>query len=200
MDANDHLWRVISVNVGQPKAVRPFGADGIEHTVVSGIFKAPVAGRVHVRWWGLEGDGQADTRVFNGRQVHGGEYKAVYLYPVEHYEAWSAELGRELPFGQFGENLTVSGLLEHDIRIGDVLRAGEALLRVTEPRGPCYKLDIRMGTPEFKERMRATGRTGFYAAVVKQGDVAAGDAIDRVDTDRSLPTVLDVHRGIAAAF
>ena len=184
-------YAILSVNVGQPRAV----VVG-EHTVVTGIFKSSVQGRVRVRWWGLEGDGQADTRVFDGRQVHGGERKAVYLYSAVHYETWSRELDRMLPYGQFGENITVDGMLEDEIRQGDLLRAGTALLRVTEPRGPCYKLDIRMQIPEFKERMRQTGRTGFYASVVEQGHVAAGDDIERVDTDPSQPTVLDLHRRV----
>ena len=179
----------MSVNVGQPRAI----VVG-EHTVVTGIYKSPVEGPVRVRLWGLEGDGQADTRVFNGRQVHGGERKAVYVYPAAHYETWSQELGRALPYGQFGENLTVEGMLEDEVRVGDVLRAGTALLRVTEPRGPCYKLDIRMAIPEFKERMRESGRTGFYTSVVEPGDVRAGDRIERVETDASQPTVLEVHR------
>ena len=185
---------IISVNIGQPTAVKAVGADGIEHTVVTGIFKKPVKGPVFVRPWGLEGDGQADTRVFNGRQIHGGELKAVYLYPAEHYSLWSAELGRELPFGQFGENLTVDGVLEYEIRIGDVLSVGAVVLQVTEPRGPCYKLDIRMGIPEFKEQMRATGRTGFYTRVIEPGILAKGDAVERVETDEHQPTVLEVHR------
>ncbi len=180
---------ILSVNVGQPRAI----VVG-EHTVVTGIYKSAVEGPVRVRLWGLAGDGQADTRVFNGRQVHGGERKAVYVYPAAHYETWSQELGRALPHGQFGENLTVEGMLEDEVRVEDVLRAGKALLRVTEPRGPCYKLDIRMAMPEFKERMRETGRTGFYASVVEAGDVRAGDRIERVETDVSQPTVLEVHR------
>jgi MOSC domain-containing protein YiiM len=186
--------RIVSVNVGQPSAVKSVGSDGVEHTVVTGIFKAPIEGPVMVRPWGLEGDGQADTRVFNGRQVHGGELKAVYLYPVKHYAEWSAELQRELPYGQFGENLTVEGFLEDQTRAGDVLRAGTALLQVTEPRGPCYKLDIRMGIPEFKERMRSVGRTGFYARVIEPGILAAGVAIERIETDESQPTILQIHR------
>ena len=189
---SEQTWRtrILSVNVGQPRAL-VFG----EHTVVTGIFKSPVEGPVRVRWWGLEGDGQADTRVFNGRQVHGGELKAVYIYPAAHYDTWSRELGRELPFGQFGENLSVEGMLEDEVRAGDLLRAGTALLRVTEPRGPCYKLDIRMEIPEFKERMRASGRTGFYTSVVEQGLVAAGDVIEQGGDRYSRPTVLELHRG-----
>lgn len=187
--------KIVSVNVGQPTAVKATGADGVEHTVVTGIFKSPVEGPVAVRTWGLAGDGQADTRVFPNGQVHGGARKAVYIYPLAHYAAWEAELGRELPHGQFGENLTVDGLLESDVRTGDVLRtSGGVLFEVTEPRGPCYKLDIRMGIPEFKRTMRKTGRTGFYVSVLEEGAVQAGDTIERVKTDETRPTILQLHR------
>ncbi len=164
----DQQLHILSVNIGQPTAVKASGADGVEHLVV--------------------------TRVFNGRQIHGGELKAVYLYPAAHYATWSAELGRDLPFGQFGENLTVEGMLEDAIRIGDLLRAGTALLQVTEPRGPCYKLDIKMGIPEFKTRMRDTGRTGFYTRVIDTGQLTQGDLITRTQTDTRQPTVLETHR------
>jgi MOSC domain-containing protein YiiM len=190
-------FKVISVNVGQPAAVKAVGADGVERAFVTGIYKSPVMGGVWVRRHGPAGDGQADTRVFNGRQVHGGEVKAVYIYAAEHYPYWEVELGRELPFGQFGENLTATGMLETEIRIGDVLRVGGALLEVTEPRGPCYKLDIRMGIPEFKGRFKASGRTGFYTRVLEEGTVTAGDLIDRVRTDPDRPTVVEVVRETA---
>ncbi len=188
------MFKLISVNIGQPKAIAARGADGVEHTVVTGIFKSPVNERVLIRRHGPAGDGQADTRVFNGQQVHGGEDKAVYIYAAEHYPYWEAELGLSFPFGQFGENLTVTGMLETEIRIGDVVRVGEALLEVTEPRGPCYKLDIRMGIPEFKRRFKASGRTGFYTRVLEPGSVAAGDAVEVVKTDPGRPTVVEVVR------
>lgn len=189
------MHKIVSVNVGQPTAVKVRGVGGVEHLVVSGIFKSPVEGPVHVRKWGLEGDGQADTRVINGTQVHGGANKAVYVYPLAHYTEWTRELGRDLSYGQFGENLTVDGLLEDEIRIGDLLRTDSGvLLRVTEPRGPCYKLDIRMQIPEFKERMIGTGWTGFYTSVEAEGAVAPGDGIERIQTDPGNPTVLAAHR------
>lgn len=189
------MGRILSINVGQPSAVKAVGADGAEHLVVTGIFKTPVHGPVAARTWGLENDGQADTRVFHGRQVHGGALKAVYFYPAEHYATWAAELGRELPFGQFGENVTAEGIDEDTIRIGDVLGIGDVRLQVTEPRGPCYKLDIRMGIPEFKELMRRTGRTGFYARVLVEGAISAGDEVIVLETDASQPTVMEAHRG-----
>ncbi len=187
------MAEVLSVCVGQPTAVKAFDAKGIEHTVVTGIFKEPVEGRVLARTLGLEGDAQADTRVVKGGQVHGGVEKAVYLYPAAHYALWQQELARDLPFGQFGENLTVTGLDEETVRVGDTLRVGEALFQVTTPRGPCFKLDIRMGIPEFRNRMDETGRTGFYVRVLEEGTVGAGDAVEVVSSDAAARTILECH-------
>ena len=159
--------RLISVNVGLPRPV-PY-QDGI---VSTGIYKEPVAGPVWVRRLNLDGDGQADLK------VHGGEHKAVYAYPLEHYAFWSRELGRnDLGYGQFGENLTVERLLEEQMNIGDVYRIGKALLQVSQPRAPCFKLGIRMGDAGFVARFAAANRTGFYLRVLEEGRVAAGDAI-----------------------
>ena len=159
--------RLISVNVGLPRPV-PY-QDGI---VSTGIYKESVAGPVWVRRLNLDGDGQADLK------VHGGEHKAVYAYPLEHYAFWSRELGRnDLGYGQFGENLTVEGLLEEQVNIGDVYRIGKALLQVSQPRAPCFKLGIRMGDAGFVARFAAANYTGFYLRVLEEGRVAAGDAI-----------------------
>ena len=123
----------------------------------------------------LAGDGQADLT------VHGGPDKAVYAYPHEHYARWAAELSRDdlEPGRFFGENLTTEGLDEGEVHIGDRFRVGTALLEVSQPRVPCYKLAIRMGDGAFARPFLASGRTGFYLRVVEQGDVAAGDAIER---------------------
>ncbi|HLD14819.1 MAG TPA: MOSC domain-containing protein [Burkholderiales bacterium] len=159
--------RLISVNVGRPRAVSY--RDG---TVTTGIYKGPVAGRAWLRRLNLDGDGQADLR------VHGGEDKAAYAYPHEHYAFWARELGRnDFSFGQFGENLTVEGLLEDAVFIGDIFRAGEALVQVSQPRAPCFKLGIRMGDAGFVARFAAANYTGFYLRVLEEGRVAAGDAI-----------------------
>ncbi len=162
--------RVASVNVGMPAPLhRPDGGE-----VPSGIVKAPVAGRVRVRRTNLDGDGQADLT------VHGGPDKAVYAYPAEHYPVWAAELGRDdLAPARFGENLTVEGLLEDDVLVGDRFRMGTALLEVSQPRIPCFKLGIRMGDPGFLKPFLRSGRTGFYLRVLEEGDVAAGDPITR---------------------
>lgn len=183
------LHLIVSVNVALPRTIRYF-----QHTVVTGIFKAPITGPVFIRHTNIEGDGQADTRVINGSQVHGGRLKAAYLYAAEHYAYWQAELQRSLPYGQFGENLTVEGILEDIIHEGDILKAGEATLRVTQPRLPCYKLDIRMELPEFRKRFLASGRTGFYAEVLEEGQVQTGDVVERITTQASSPTILDLAK------
>jgi MOSC domain-containing protein YiiM len=151
--------RLVSVNVSLPKLVEFRG-----QAVSTSIFKEPVGGRVLVRRLSLEGGWQADLR------SHGGLNKAVYAYPLEHYARWSEELGRDnLRPGQFGENLTVEGLTEDAARLGDVFRVGGALLQVTQPRYPCFKLEIKMGDPLFPRRFLASGRTGFYLRVLEEG-------------------------------
>jgi ferredoxin-NADP reductase/MOSC domain-containing protein YiiM len=121
---------------------------------------------------------------------------AVYAYPAEHYPFWQADLGRAaFPFGQFGENLTVEGLTEETVRVGDVLRVGGALLQVSQPRIPCYKLALRMGEgPDFPKRFQDSGRLGFYLRVIEEGEVGAGDAIERVDSDPRSVTIAEFIR------
>ena len=173
---------VVSVNVSLPKTVEWQG-----RKVTTAIFKEPVEGRVRIRRTGLVGDRQADP------SVHGGPAKAVYAYPSEHYPFWRRELERaDLSWGSFGENLTTEGLEERTLRIGDRLRVGSALLQVTQPRMPCYKLGIRFGRLDMVRRFLASGRSGFYLAINEEGDVAAGDPIELLETDNGLPTVSDV--------
>ena len=160
--------RVVSVNVGRPRTVDHQGRQ-----VRTAIYKTPVTGAVRVGRLNLDGDAQADLR------VHGGEDKAAYVYPSEHYAYWARELKRDLPWGQFGENLTVEGLLEDDVCIGDVLRIGDARFEVTQPRTPCYKLAMKMEIDDFIARFAASLRTGFYLRVLDEGSVAAGVAITR---------------------
>jgi MOSC domain-containing protein YiiM len=141
--------------------------------VHTGIFKRPVAGPVAVGAIQMAGDKQAD--LLN----HGGADKAVYGYPWEHYGHWAAELGRDdfVP-GQFGENLTTEGVFESELSIGDRLRAGTVLLEVSQPRMPCFKLNIRMNSPTFSKVFLKSGLVGFYFRVLQPGDVQAGDAIE----------------------
>ena len=160
--------KLVSINVGRPREVQWQG-----ETVRTSIFKAPVAGRVRVGRLNIEGDEQSDLT------VHGGEDRAVYAYPAEHYAFWRERLpGVELPWGAFGENLTVEGLLEERVHMGDRFRLGTAELVVTDPRMPCYKLALRFGRPDMVKRFLKSGRTGFYLAVLKEGDMGAGDAIE----------------------
>ncbi len=170
---------LLSVNLAREGSVRYRG-----RVVRTGIFKEPAAGRVRVRKLGLEGDFQADP------SVHGAPDKAVYLYPSEHYPFFRELLGRQdLLYGFFGENFTAEGLLEDDVRAGDVLRIGTAVVRITAPRGPCFKLGAKAGSPAFVETFLRNRRLGFYLSVVEEGEVGAGDAIQRVATDAAHLTV-----------
>ena len=158
---------LVSVNVGLPREVESHGA-----TVRTSIFKSPVAGRVRVGAFNLDGDEQSDLT------VHGGRNKAVYVYPSEHYAAWRDELPEaDLSWGAFGENFTVEGVLETSVYIGDRLLCGSAEFMITQPRQPCYKLGVRFDRLDMVKRFHRSGRCGFYLAVVKQGAVTAGDAI-----------------------
>lgn len=165
--------KLLSVNAGLPREVQWRGK-----AVRTSIFKAALPGRVRVTSLNLEGDRQSDL------SVHGGAGKAVYAYPSEHYAFWRKELPRiDFPWGAFGENLTTEGLLEDEVHIGDRLRAGSAEFVVTQPRMPCYKLAIRFGRPDIVKRFLRSGRSGFYLAVLRQGDVAAGDPVELVAGD-----------------
>jgi len=175
--------KLVAVSVGSPREVEWNG-----ETVPTSIFKAPVAGRVRVANLGIEGDHQSDLA------VHGGADKAVYAYPSEHYAYWREELpGAELPWGAFGENLTTEGLLEDRVHIGDRFRIGTAEFIVTQPRMPCFKLGIRFGRADMVKRFMRSGRSGFYLAVLREGQIGAGDAIE--------PSAGDQHRiSIGAVF
>ena len=162
------------MNLAQPRTIRWRGKD-----VRTGIFKEPVEGPVRATGDSLEGDVQVDKR------VHGGDAKAVYAYAREDYEWWEAELGRELAPGTFGENLTVRGVDVTGARAGERWRVGGALLEVTEPRLPCFKLGVKMGDNRFLKRFTAAGRPGKYLRIVEEGDVQVGDAIEVVEPVRS---------------
>ena len=169
--------KVISVNVGMPREVVWKGL-----AVQTAIFKEPVAGTVAIRKLNLAGDQQADLT------VHGGPEKAVYAYPVEHYEYWRKQLPKfSLSWGAFGENLTTVGLNEDTLSIGDVLRVGSAVLQVTQPRMPCYKLQIRFNRDDLIKRFLLSGRSGFYFSVVEPGDVGAESEIEILDRDTCGP-------------
>jgi MOSC domain-containing protein YiiM len=176
--------KLISVNVGLPRIVMNNG-----DPVATGIFKEPVAGRVILRKLNLDGDRQADL------SVHGGPSKAVYVYPSEHYDYWEQELpGMKLPWGMFGENFTTTGLFESELNIGDKFRVGSSLVMVTEPRMPCYKLGIKFGHLDIVKRFLASERTGFYCAVLQEGEVGTGDRIELIEEDRHRVKVSDITR------
>ncbi len=174
--------KLISVNVGLPREVEWRG-----RTVRTSIWKTPIDGRVRVGRLNLEGDRQSDL------SVHGGAEKAVYVYPSEHYAYWGRELpSMDLPWGAFGENLTTEGLLEDAVKIGDRLRIGSAELVVTQPRMPCYKLGVRFGREDMVKRFLKSGRTGFYLAVLREGEVGSGDPIELTQRDDHDVTVADI--------
>jgi len=174
--------KVLSLNVGLPREVEWDG-----HAVLTSIFKDPVDRRLRVTRLNFEGDEQSDLT------VHGGIEKAVYAYPSEHYDGWRRELpDLEFPRASFGENLTVEGLLEPDVRIGDRFRIGTAEFVVTQPRLPCYKLGIRFGRMDMLKRMLKSGRTGFYFAVTAEGEVGPGDVIEPIARAEQDLTVADV--------
>jgi MOSC domain-containing protein YiiM len=157
--------------------------------VSTGIFKEPVSDRVMLRTLNLDGDRQADL------SVHGGPSKAVYVYPSEHYEYWKRELPEmELPWGMFGENFTTEGLHEAQLNIGDQFRIGSAVVMVTEPRMPCYKLGIRFGRTDIIKRFLASERTGFYLSVLREGEVGVGDQFELIENNKQSVRVSDVTR------
>lgn len=176
--------KLISVQVGLPREIVYKGRE-----ITTGIFKAPVAGRVIARRLNLDGDGQADLT------VHGGIDKAVYVYASEHYPFWRDELpDMQLDHGQFGENFTTAGLLEDRVNIGDRYRIGSALLQVTQPRMPCYKLAAKFERDDILKRFLKSLRTGFYFSVIEEGEIGAGDAIELVGRDAAGITVTDITR------
>jgi MOSC domain-containing protein YiiM len=175
---------LISLQVGLPRIVT---RDGQE--VSTGIFKTPVQKRVQMRSLNLDGDRQADL------SVHGGPNKAVYVYPSEHYPYWKKELpGVELPWGAFGENLTTSGLLESAVCIGDRFTIGTAEVVVTQPRLPCFKMNLKFDRDDMIKRFLASHRIGFYLRVLREGEVGAGDEIIPAHQDENRVSVLDALR------
>src|SRR5262249_44522499 len=146
----------------------------------------PAAGRLPLRTLNLDGDRQADLT------VHGGTHKAVYCYPFEHYAYWSSALGAELSMAMFGENFTTEGLREDDIHLGDQLAIGTALTVVPQPRLPCFKLGIRFGSDAMVRRFLQARRPGFYLAVVREGEVGAGDAITIASRDPAAVSIADL--------
>jgi len=176
--------KLLSVNVGLPRELRWKG-----RIVTTGIFKEPVQGRLMLRKLNLDGDRQADL------SVHGGAEKAVYSYSAGHYNYWRRELAdMELPFGMFGENFTIEDVAEETVNIGDRFRIGTAELVVTQPRLPCNKLGLKFGRDDMVKRFLASGRTGFYFSVSREGEVGAGDEVTLIGRDENDVAVPDITR------
>jgi MOSC domain-containing protein YiiM len=174
--------KLISVNVGLPREVSLSGK-----TVRTSIWKNPVEGRVHVSTLNLDGDQQSDL------SVHGGADKAAYLYPAEHYSYWRTQLpGVDLPWGVFRENLTTEGIREDQVKVGDRIRIGSAEFMVRQPRMPCFKLGIRFDCRDMVKRFLASKRTGFYLAVLREGEVESGDAIEFTEKQERGVTITDI--------
>ncbi|MBD2411813.1 MOSC domain-containing protein [Nostoc calcicola FACHB-389] len=174
--------KLISVCVGLPREV-----SWKKKSVTTSIFKQPVNGRVMLRSLNLDGDRQADLT------VHGGAEKAVYAYPMEHYAYWRQELPDEdLPWGAFGENLTIQGLSETQVNIGDRFSIGTAVVMVTQPRFPCFKLNLKFGRDDMVKRFLNSRLSGIYFSVVLEGEIGVGDEIELVSRDENNVTVADI--------
>ena len=175
--------KLLSVNISPVRHVQHNG-----RTVSTGIYKTPVNGPVLARTLGLEGDGQAE-------KCHGGPDMALYAFTREHYDHWAAALGRlDLCPGKFGENLTVTGMPETEVCIGDRFRIGDIEVEVSLPRAPCSKLAMAMGDPAFPKAFLATCNVGFYLRVRREGHVQAGDHIERTHADRARLSINEVTR------
>ena len=174
--------KLISVNVGLPREITANG-----ETVRTSIWKYPVQGRVHASTLNLDGDQQSDL------SVHGGVDKAVYVYPSEHYYYWRTQLpDLELPWGAFGENFTSEGILEDQTKIGDRIRVGSTEFMVTQPRMPCFKLGIRFNRRDMVKRFLESKRSGFYLAVIREGEVQTGEAIEFTEKQEAGVTITEI--------
>lgn len=175
--------QLMSLNIGMPVEMEYQGKP-----VSTGIYKKAVEGRVYLSSTQLDGDGQADL------VNHGGPDKAVCVYCAEHYPMWEEKLHRKLPSGTFGENFTVIGLEETRVHIGDVFELGGALLQVSQPRQPCYKLGKKLETAELPLWVQQTGQTGYYFRVLREGHVAAGQSFRLVERHPAGITVAEANR------
>lgn len=176
--------KILSVNVSYPKEVDYEG-----QKVTTGFFKEPIEGRVKLGTLNLDGDKQADLT------VHGGPDKAVYAYPIEHYEFWRKVYpNMEMPNGMFGENFTTKGLMEIDINVGDIFEIGSSKVIATQPRMPCYKLGVKFGRMDVLKKFLASGRSGIYFKVLEEGEVGAGDPIIQIKKDTNRVGISDIVR------
>ncbi len=177
--------QLLAISCGRPRDIEHRG-----QRVQTGIYKEPVAGEHRVSRLGLVDDCQMD------RVNHGGEDKAVYVYTIENHRFWEECLGRSFPFGQWGENFTVSGLPDESVHIGDIFRIGSLRLQVTQPRVPCFKLGIKLGDPAFVARFHRSGRVGFYLRVLEEGVVAAPSPVELLEQDPGRLNIRDAMLGL----
>lgn len=177
------MLKIQSVNVGSPRDVQT--PDG--RRFFSGIAKKPIVGKIYLDLNGLSGDGVGNTK------VHGGSDKALCLYCVDHFSFWKEELGIELEPGAFGENLSIAGLSEADVYIGDVLRIGEVQVQCSQPRQPCRNLSSFRNEPNLVERIRQTGYSGFYMRVLQPGWISTEDSVEFVSSRSSQFSIHDVN-------
>jgi MOSC domain-containing protein YiiM len=174
---------LVSIQIGQPQTYRDE-----QGTWETAFFKEIVQGPIFVAPLGLDGDAVANT------QHHGGPDQAVLLYSADHYPLWQAELGQDLPFGGFAENLTVSGLDETTVCIGDIYQIGEVKIQVTKPRIPCWKIARRWGIPDLTKRVAQSNRMGWYCRVLKEGEIETGLAVEMLERDTPEQTVAQVFQ------
>lgn len=180
--------KILSVNVSIPKEIEFEG-----QKVTTGIFKEPVEGRIMLRTLNLDGDKQADLT------VHGGPDKAVYAYPIEHYQFWRKVYpNTEMPNGMFGENFTIEGLMESEVSVGDSFEIGSSKVIATQPRMPCYKLGVKFGRMDVLKKFLASGRSGIYFKVLKEGEVGTGDPIIKIKKDTNRVAISDIVRMYAS--
>ena len=172
--------QLLAISISEVKRIEYQGRE-----TLTGICKQNIGGPVSVTKDGMEGDCQADP------VNHGGVDKAVYAYAAENYRFWEQELGKQLPYGQFGENLAVSGLTDELVHIGDIFKIGPVEVQVTQPRVPCFKLGMRMEDAGFVRRFHHSGRVGFYLRVLKEGRLSPGDTIERLHADAGQLSIRD---------
>src|SRR6201993_3999729 len=177
------MSRLLSINVGLPRDIEWHGK-----TVHTAVWKTPVQGRRVARRLNIDGDGQGDLA------GHGGEHRAVFVYQIDSYRYWQAQLGRsDFSYGQFGENFTVDGLPDGEVCIGDRYRIGRTVFEVTQPRVTCYRVGIRMNEPQMAALLVSHGRPGFYFRVLEEGEVGAGDEIVKVKAGPERVTVAEIN-------
>jgi len=175
--------RVLDVRVGRPVLLR-----AAPTTVLSAFRKTTVSGPVRLSTTGLDGDEQGD------RRQHGGPDKAVCVYPAEHYQHWNRLLEHRVGTGAFGENLSVEGLDERGVHLGDTFELGSAVVQVSMPRRPCFKIALVHGRRDLPLLVQATGRTGYYLRVLQSGHLAAGDRLVLLDRPAASVHVAEVNR------